>query len=117
MTLLTLNDFYDYQKMTVNFQCSRSASAIWQDMGLGKTIETLTSIQHLLWSGHLRGVLVLAPLRVVRLVWRQEALKWDHTKNLTFSVVAGTKDQRIRALLREADVYLMNYVVMMSAPD
>src|SRR6185436_9530331 len=75
----------------------------------GKTIVTLTSIAHLISTGWLRAVLVVAPLRVCRLVWRQEALKWSHTKHLTFSMVMGDKDQRTRALLRPANVYLMNY--------
>lgn len=78
-------------------------------MGLGKTVITLTSIAHLLQSGFLRGVVIVAPIRVIRLVWRQEALKWEHTKHLKFSMVAGTRDQRTRALLREADIYLVNY--------
>lgn len=82
---------------------------LWLDMGLGKTAITLTSIAHLLNTGFLRGVVIIAPIRVIRLVWRQEAAKWAHTKHLTFSVVAGTKDQRTRALLRPADVYLVNY--------
>ena len=81
-------------------------------MGLGKTITTLTSLAHLLSTGFLRGVIIVAPIRVIRLVWRQEALKWEHTKHLRFSMVAGTKDQRTRALLRPADVYLMNYDVL-----
>ena len=81
-------------------------------MGLGKTAITLTSISHLIGTGHLRGVIIVAPIRVIRLVWRQEAAKWSHTKGLTFSVVTGTKDQRTRALLRPADVYLVNYDVL-----
>jgi SNF2 family DNA or RNA helicase len=107
--MLTPEQLHDYQKRAVNFQSTRPSSALWLDMGLGKTAVTLTSIQHLLDTGFLRGVLVVAPIRVVRLVWRQEALKWQHTKGLTFSTVAGTKDQRIRALMRKADVYLINY--------
>ncbi len=82
---------------------------LWLDPGLGKTITTLTSIAHLLKSGFLRGVVIVAPIRVIRLVWRQEAERWEHTKHLKFSMVAGTKDQRTRALLRPADVYLVNY--------
>ena len=82
---------------------------MWADMGLGKTITTLTSVVHLLNTGFLRGVIIVAPIRVIRLVWRQEAAKWEHTKHLRFSMVAGTKDQRTRALLRPADVYLINY--------
>lgn len=76
------------------------------------TIITLTSIVHLLNSGFLRGVVIVAPIRVIRLVWRQEAARWEHTKNLRFSVVSGTRDQRTRALLRPADVYLVNYDVL-----
>lgn len=85
---------------------------IWADMGLGKTITTLTSIVHLINTKFLRGVIIVAPIRVIRLVWRQEATKWEHTKHLRFSMVTGTKDQRTRALLRPADVYLVNYDVL-----
>lgn len=107
--MLTPNLLHDYQKKAVNFQCSHPHSMLWLDMGLGKTVITLTSLAHLLRSGFLRGVIIVAPIRVIRLVWRQEAAKWEHTKHLRFSVVAGTKDQRTRALLRPADVYMINY--------
>jgi SNF2 family DNA or RNA helicase len=82
---------------------------LWLDMGLGKTVITLTSMAHLLRTGFLRGVIIVAPIRVIRLVWRQEAMKWEQTKHLKFSMVTGTKDQRTRALLRPSDVYLINY--------
>jgi SNF2 family DNA or RNA helicase len=82
---------------------------LWLDMGLGKTVITLTSIAHLIRTQFLRGVIIVAPIRVIRLVWRQEAAKWEHTKHLTFSMITGTRDQRTRALLRPADVYLVNY--------
>ena len=82
---------------------------LWLDMGLGKTVITLTSLAHLLRTGFLRGVIIVAPIRVIRLVWRQEAVKWEQTKHLKFSMVTGTKDQRTRALLRPSDVYLINY--------
>ena len=59
--------------------------------------------------GLLRGVVIVAPIRVIRLVWRQEAMKWSHTKHLTFSMLTGTKDQRTRALLRPANIFLINY--------
>ena len=82
---------------------------LWLDMGLGKTVITLTSIAHLIRSQFLKGVIIVAPIRVIRLVWRQEAVKWEHTKHLRFSMITGTKDQRTRALLRPADVYMINY--------
>lgn len=70
---------------------------------------TLTSIVHLINTGYLNSVIIVAPIRVIRLVWRQEALKWSHTKDLTFSVVMGTPDQRTRAIMRPANIYLVNY--------
>ena len=100
---------HDYQKRAVNFQCTHPATMLWLDMGLGKTVITLTSIAHLLNTGFLRGVVIVAPIRVIRLVWRQEAARWTHTKHLTFSMLTGTRDQRTRALLRPANVYLINY--------
>ncbi len=107
--MLTPDLLHHYQKKAVNFQCSHPNSMLWLDMGLGKTVITLTSIAHLINAKFLRGVIIVAPIRVCRLVWRQEAEKWEHTKHLRFSVVTGTKDQRTRALLRPADVYLINY--------
>jgi hypothetical protein len=109
MILRTPEDLHGYQKKAVNFQCTNPATMIWMDLGLGKTSVTLTSIVHLLNAGFLRGVVIVAPIRVIRLVWRQEALKWQHTKHLTFSLLTGTKDQRTRALLRPANIYLVNY--------
>ncbi len=107
--MLTTNLLHGYQQKAVNFQCTHPNSMLWLDMGLGKTVITLTSIAHLIRTQFLRGVIIVAPIRVIRLVWRQEAAKWEHTKHLTFSMITGTRDQRTRALLRPADVYLVNY--------
>ena len=106
---LTTDLLFDYQKNAINFQCTHPNSMLWLDMGLGKTIITLSSISHLIRVGYLRSVVIVAPLRVNRLVWRQEAEKWAHTKGLRFSMVMGTQDQRTRALLQDADIYLINY--------
>jgi SNF2 family DNA or RNA helicase len=109
MKLLTMDLLHDYQKKAINHQCSNVNSMLWVSMGLGKTVITLTSLAHLIRTQYLRGVVIVAPIRVIRLVWRQEAAKWEHTKHLKFSMVTGTRDQRTRALLRPADIYLINY--------
>ena len=109
MKLLTLDMLHPYQKKAVNHQCTHSNSMLWVSMGLGKTVITLTTLAHLIRTQFLKGVIIVAPIRVIRLVWRQEAAKWEHTKHLTFSMVTGTKDQRTRALLRPADIYMTNY--------
>jgi SNF2 family DNA or RNA helicase len=107
--MLTPDLLHEYQKKAVDFQCTHPESMLWLDMGLGKTVITLTSIAHLLNTKFLRGVIIVAPIRVCRLVWRQEAQKWANTSHLKFSMVTGTKDQRTRALLRPADIYMINY--------
>ena len=107
--MLTPDILHEYQKKAVNFQCTHHNSMLWLDMGLGKTVITLTTLAHLIRTQFLRGVIIVAPIRVIRLVWRQEAVKWEHTKHLRFSMVTGTKDQRTRALMRPADVYMINY--------
>jgi SNF2 family DNA or RNA helicase len=107
--MLTPNLLHAYQQKAVNFQCTHPNSMLWLDMGLGKTVITLTSLAHLIRTQFLKGVIIVAPIRVIRLVWRQEAAKWEHTKHLKFSMVTGTKDQRTRALLRPADIYMINY--------
>ena len=107
--MLTPDLLHGYQQKAVNFQCTHPNSMLWLDMGLGKTVITLTSLAHLIRTSFLKGVIIVAPIRVIRLVWRQEAAKWEHTKHLKFSMVTGTKDQRTRALLRPADIYMINY--------
>lgn len=107
--MLTTDNLFDYQKKAINFQCTKRSSVLWLDMGLGKSAITLTSINHLIQTNYLNAVLVVAPIRVVRLVWRQEAAKWSHLNHLTFSVIQGTPDQRTRALNRKANIYLINY--------
>ena len=107
--MLTPSNLHPYQQKAVVHQCTHPASMLWLDIGLGKTSITLTSIAHLVKTGFLRAVVVVAPIRVCRLVWRQEAAKWSHLGALTFSMVMGTKDQRVRALLRPANIYVINY--------
>lgn len=107
--MLSRDQLHPYQQKAVNFQSMHPASALWLDMGLGKTVITLTTIADLVGCSYLKAVVIVAPIRVCRLVWRQEASKWEHTKGLTFNMVMGTKDQRTRALLKPANVYLINY--------
>lgn len=109
MTIRTLSDLREYQRTGVTHQCSMPQSMLWLDPGLGKTVITLTSINHLIKSGFLHKVLILAPVKVCKMVWRQEAKKWAHTENLRFSCVTGSPTERVRALLKDADIYLINY--------
>lgn len=107
--MLKLSDFRDYQKRGVNFQCMRPHSMIWFRMGGGKTVTTLTTIKHLIQTNVLKSVLVAAPMKPLRTAWLKEPDKWEHLKGqFKFSLVLGTPDQRLRALARPADIYLIN---------
>ncbi len=102
--MLSPDQLHPYQQKAVDHQCAHPHSALWLDMGLGKSVITLTSISNLIGCGFITSVLIVAPIRVCRLVWRQEAAKWNHTAHLKFSMVMGTKDQRTRALMQKADI-------------
>ena len=82
---------------------------MWLDMGLGKTAISLTNIIERQNLVQVYGTLVVAPLRVIQTVWRQEAVQWAHTKRLRFSLIHGTPDERVRAYQIPADIYLVNY--------
>ena len=73
------------------------------------TISALTAFGFLKMTGLTRGMLVVAPLRVCQLVWRQEGFKWSHVQHLTFSNMTGTEKKRQNALFRQADIHLINY--------
>ena len=105
----TASDLFPYQQKAIQFQCSRQESAMWISMGLGKTVISLTSIAHLIRTEFLGAVIIVAPIRVCRLVWKAESLKWSHTNHLKFVMLTGTRDQRTRALMQKADIYLINY--------
>lgn len=100
---------HDYQKYAIEYIKSHPITALFLDMGLGKTVTTLTAIRDLRYDTfEVRRVLVVAPLRVARDTWPEEIRKWDHLKDLTCSVVVGTVAERRRALQKEADIYIVN---------
>lgn len=84
-------------------------SALILEMGLGKSVITLTAIERLMHdSFEVRKVLVVAPLRVAVSTWPEEIRKWDHLSDLSFTVTAGTRDERMAALGRNADITIIN---------
>jgi SNF2 family DNA or RNA helicase len=100
---------HEYQQYAVRYIESHSTAAVLLDMGLGKTVITLTAIQDLLFdSFDVHRVLVIAPLRVARDTWPIETEKWDHLAILTYSVVVGSVAERKAALARQADIYIVN---------
>ena len=100
---------HDYQRYAAEFIITHPISALLLDMGLGKTSITLTAINDLLFdSFEIHKVLVVAPLRVARDTWSAEIEKWEHLKNLQYSVVVGPAQERLKALCTPADIYIIN---------
>lgn len=100
---------HEYQKFATQFILSNPIAAVFLEMGLGKSVITLTALFDLCLDQFLiRKVLVIAPLRVARDTWPLEIEKWNHLDGLTYSVAIGTEGERISALTKPADVYLIN---------
>lgn len=105
---------YDYQRAGANFVKSVNRTALFLDIGLGKTLITLTALVELAQEGRLYGhVLVIAPKRIAINTWPDEITKWDHTKNGRFVLLAGLTKKKRDALLAEIPnskptIYIIN---------
>ena len=100
---------HDYQQYAIDFIKNNVVAAVLLAMGLGKTSITLTAVNDLIFdSFEVSKVLVIAPLRVARDTWPAEIKKWDHLKHLRYSVAVGSESERLAALRKEADIYIIN---------
>ena len=100
---------HEYQRFATEYIETHPVAAVLLDMGLGKTSITLTALNNLLFdSFEVCRILVIAPLRVARNTWGAEIEKWDHLKGLKYSVAVGTETERMAALRKKADIYLIN---------
>ena len=108
--MLTEKDLHSYQRATVEFILTHPYCGVFLDLGLGKTVSTLTAINYLMFDYlEISSVLVVAPKRVAESVWQEEAEKWDHLKHLRFSKIIGTSKQRIAAVMEtKADIYVIS---------
>jgi SNF2 family DNA or RNA helicase len=100
---------HDYQRFAEAFIEENPTAALLLDMGLGKTVITLTAITNLMFDYFdAHKALVVAPLRVARDTWPDEIKKWEHLSGLRFSVAVGTEAERRAAVLAETDVTIIN---------
>lgn len=98
-----------YQRHCINKIIEIKKLGLFLDMGLGKTVTTLTAVKELKYDRfQVRKVLVIAPKKVAEGTWTREKDKWDHTKVLRVSAVLGGPAKRIRALNAQADIYIIN---------
>ncbi len=100
---------HEYQRFATEFILQHPVAAVFLDMGLGKSVITLTAIHELLFDRfEIAKVLVVAPLRVARDTWPDELRKWDHLNLIRWSVAVGSEKERRAALMAPADLYLIN---------
>ena len=100
---------HDYQTFATDFVLEHPACGLILDMGLGKSVITLTALWSLLLDSFDVGkVLVVAPKRVAENTWPSELAKWDHLDGLTWSLVLGSEKERRAALQRRAKIYIIN---------
>lgn len=100
---------HDYQAFATNFILDHPVCGLILDMGLGKSVITLTALWDLLLDRFDIGrVLIVAPKRVAEDTWPKELAKWDHLNGLSYSLVMGTEDQRRAALQKRAKLYIVN---------
>ena len=100
-------DPHPYQTDAIRWIFRHKRCALFLDMGLGKTIITMTAFRYLQDSLDVEKALVVAPKKVAETTWTSEASKWDHMKGIRVSKVMGTQKQRIAALDAEADIYVI----------
>nr|WP_129732318.1 DEAD/DEAH box helicase [Parabacteroides goldsteinii] len=100
---------HNYQQFAVQHIIDHPYAGLFLDMGLGKTVSTLTAISYLMYEDfEIEKVLVIAPKKVAENTWSNEIQKWDHLKHLTVSKVLGTEKARKEALKAKADIYVIN---------
>jgi len=99
---------HEYQQVSINHILDNPRCALFLEMGLGKTVATLTALQHLMREEFcVHKVLIIAPLRVARKTWTDEIDKWGHL-DLTVSKMIGNKEDRAAAYFAHADLYIIN---------
>lgn len=100
---------YSYQVYATRQILEKPRVGLFLDMGLGKTVITLSAIEELIYNRfQVSKVLIIAPLRVAQSTWTTEVEKWTHLKKMRVSQVLGSREQRIRGLETPADIYIIN---------
>ena len=100
---------HDYQTYATNFILDHPIAAVFLQMGLGKSVITLTALHELILNRfEVRRALVIAPLRVARDTWPEEIRKWDHLSGLTYSVAVGSSRERKAALMQDTHIHIIN---------
>lgn len=106
--MMQRNQLHSYQERGVSHILDNPYCALFLDMGLGKTVTTLTAIKELLDNCIIGNALVIAPKKVTQVTWSDEVKNWAHLQGVTISVIDGNVKQRRDAMRRKADIYAVS---------
>lgn len=107
--MLNESNLHNYQIRSVQFIIEHPYCGLFLDLGMGKTVSTLTAVEKLMYDYlEVNSVLVIAPKRVAETVWAEEAQNWEHLQHLTFSKITGTEKQRLEAFHKKADIHIIS---------
>ena len=106
--MLSKDNLHNYQTRSAEFIVNTKRCQLFLDMGLGKTVSTLTALSDLSDSFAVKRTLIVGPLRVANTVWKQEAQKWSHTCDLSIKIATGTPKNRTAALLSNSEIIVIN---------
>ena len=100
---------YAYQEYAQNEIIEKPNIGLFLDMGLGKTVITLTALHDLKFNRWaVNKILIIAPKKVAEDTWQVEAQKWQHLQDFRVVGVLGSATQRENALATPADIYVIN---------
>lgn len=102
------SDLHSYQLHAIDFALTKGACCLYLGLGLGKTVIALTILKRLMDQGSVKRALIIAPLRVANSVWKQEAGRWDHLKDLSFVLCTGSLENRTEALSEIEPITVVN---------
>ena len=112
--MLKRTQLHKYQEKAIDFVISHREAALFLQMGLGKSVITLTAIQELIDTIEVSKVLVVAPKKVAESTWVQEAASWEHLRDLLVISVHGSKERRQRLLNTPGDIYVVGRDIIAS---
>ena len=112
--MLRRTQLHKYQEKAIDFVISHREAALFLQMGLGKSVITLTAIQELIDTIEVSKVLVVAPKKVAESTWVQEAASWEHLRDLRVISVHGSKERRQRLLNTPGDIYVVGRNIIAS---
>lgn len=100
---------HKYQRKAIQWIIDKPEAGLFLDMGLGKTVITLTALRELIYNRlEATKTVIIAPKRVVEDTWTREHKKWEHLQDLRIVPIIGNVKTRIAALHQEADIYLIS---------